>query len=48
MGGTIFRFYGEDTAVIRGDIERMGGPLSPPTRENSGFYHWQNVNAEYI
>ena len=30
-GGTIFGFYGGDTAVMRGDIELMGGP---PTREN--------------
>ena len=36
MGGTIFRFYGGDTAVMRGDIELMGGPPSPPTRENPG------------
>ena len=38
MGGTIFGFYGGDTAVMRGDIELMGGPPSPPspppTREN--------------
>ena len=32
--GTIFRSYGEDTAVMRGDIELMGAPPSPPTREN--------------
>ena len=25
---------GGDTAVMRGDIELMGGPPSPPTREN--------------
>ena len=30
-GGTIFRFYGGDTAVMRGDIGLLGGP---PTREN--------------
>ena len=30
-GGTIFGFYGGDTAVMRGDIELMGGsPQSPP------------------
>ena len=29
-GGTIFGFYGGDTAVTRGDIELMGGPPSPP------------------
>ena len=35
--GTIFGFYGGDTAVMRGgtavmrgDIELMGGPPSPP------------------
>ena len=35
MGGTIFGFYGEDTAVMRGDIELMGPPVPPPppTRE---------------
>ena len=34
-GGTILRFYGGDTAVMRGDIELMGGsPPVPPTREN--------------
>ena len=36
--GTIFGFYEGDTAVMRGDIELMGGPPSPPppppTREN--------------
>ena len=30
MGGTIFRFYGGDIAVMRGDIELMGGPPVPP------------------
>ena len=36
-GGTIFQSYGGDTAVMRGDIELMGGPPSPPpTRENPG------------
>ena len=35
-GGTILRFYGGDTAVMRGDIELMGGPPSPTTRENPG------------
>ena len=30
-GGTIFGFYGGDTAVMRGEIELMGGsPQSPP------------------
>ena len=30
-GGTIFGFYGGDTAVMRGDIELMGGtPPAPP------------------
>ena len=29
-GGTIFRFYGGDTAVMRGDIELMGVPPDPP------------------
>ena len=33
-GGTTFRFYGWDTAVMRGDMELMGVPPSPPTREN--------------
>ena len=34
-GGGIFRFYGGDTTVMRGDIELMGGsPPVPPTREN--------------
>ena len=33
--GTIFGFYGGgDTAVMRGGIELMGGPPSPPTGEN--------------
>ena len=32
-GGTIFQFYGGDTAVMRGDIE----PQVPPTRENPGY-----------
>ena len=26
--GTIFRFYGGDTTIMRGDIELMGGPQS--------------------
>ena len=30
-GGTIFGFYGGDTAVMRGDIELMGGSPSPPS-----------------
>ena len=34
MGGTILRFYGGDTAVMRGHIELMGGSPSPLTREN--------------
>ena len=29
-GGTIFGFYGGDTAVMRGDIELMGVPPAPP------------------
>ena len=33
-GGTIFRFCGGDTTVVRGDIELK--PPVPPTRENSG------------
>ena len=36
-GGTIFRFYGGDTAVMRGDIVHGGDPPSlppPPTSEN--------------
>ena len=38
-GGTIFGFYGGDTAVMRGDIELMGGsPPVPPTRENPDRY----------
>ena len=41
-GATIFRFYGGDTAVMRGDIELMGGPPSPPTRENP-FMWRQNI-----
>ena len=37
-GGTILRFYGGDTAVMRGDIELMGGiPPVPPTKENPGL-----------
>ena len=28
-GGTISQFYGGDTAVMRGDIELMGGPPVP-------------------
>ena len=33
MGGTIFRFYGGDTAVMRGHRAHGG----PPTRENPDF-----------
>ena len=33
-GRTIFRFYGGDAAVMRGDIELMGDPPSPSAREN--------------
>ena len=29
-GGTMFRFYGGDTAVMRGDIVHGGGPPSLP------------------
>ena len=45
MGGTIFRFYGGDTAVMRGDIELMGDPPVPPTRENPGqiLHHTKGV-----
>ena len=36
-GGTIFGFYGGNTAVMKGDIELMGWSPSPsPTRENPG------------
>ena len=38
-GETILRFYGGDTAVMRGDIKLMGDPPVPPTRENPGIYH---------
>ena len=39
MGGTtIFGFYGGDTAVMRGDIELMGGiPQSPPLGKTLHF-----------
>ena len=37
MGGTVFQFYGGDTAVMRGDIELMGIPQSPPHWENLGL-----------
>ena len=33
-GGQFLDFMGGDTAVMRGDIELMGGSPSPPTREN--------------
>ena len=33
-GGQLLDFMGGDTAVMRGDIELMGGPPSPPTGEN--------------
>ena len=36
-GGTIFRFCWGDIAVMRGDIELMGGSPSPPTGENPEF-----------
>ena len=36
-GGAIFRFYRGDTAVMRGDIELMGGP---PTWENPADWWW--------
>ena len=29
-----------DTDVMRGDIELIGGPRSPPTRENPGMYQF--------
>ena len=32
--GDNFKILWGDTAVMRGDIELMGGPPSPPTREN--------------
>ena len=34
LGGDNFWILWGDTAVIRGDIELMGGSPSPPTREN--------------
>ena len=38
-GGAIFRFYGGDTAVMRGDIELMGGSLqSPPLGKTLLFF----------
>ena len=43
MGGTIFGFYGGDTAVMRGDIELMGDPPSPPTRENPVLFSRSTV-----
>ena len=37
-GGDNFKILWGDTAVMRGDIELMGGPPSPPpTRENPGL-----------
>ena len=33
-GETFFRFYRGDTAVMRRDIELMGGPPVPPTGGN--------------
>ena len=33
-GGDNFWILWGDTAVMRGDIELMGGPPVPPTREN--------------
>ena len=33
-GGDNFSILWGDTAVMRGDIELMGVPQSPPTREN--------------
>ena len=38
---TIFRFYGGgggNTTVMRGDIELMGVPPVPPTRENLDIF----------
>ena len=35
-GGDNFKILWGDTAVMRGDIEIMGDPPVPPTRENPG------------
>ena len=35
-GDNFWILWGGDTAVMRGDIELMGGPPVPPTRENLG------------
>ena len=41
-GGTIFGFYGEDTAVTRGDIELMGvPPVPPPPHYGKPYPEWQ-------
>ena len=37
-GGQFLDFMGGDTAVMRGDIGLMGGPPSPPTRENPASF----------
>ena len=43
--GTIFGFYWGDTAVMKGDIELMGGsPQSSPTRENPVQRHFLALN----
>ena len=42
-GGTIFGIYGGDTAVMRRDIELMGGGGSP-TRENPVQRHFLALN----
>ena len=38
MGGDNFWILWGDTAVMRGDIELMGDPPSPPTRENPDIW----------
>ena len=42
-GGTIFLFYGGDTAVTKGDIELMGSSSFPPLGKTLGSH----VNIEF-
>ena len=47
-GGGDFKILWGDTAVMRGDIELMGGSPSPPTRENPAYQNegWKSINCQ--
>ena len=48
-GGTILRFYGGDTAVMRGDIELMGESPNPPLLGKTlGDYGISNCDMENV